>query len=160
RRARDRRGRDGGGARHRGLDQRHVDQAASEGGGAMSTAQLLALGPLARAVVGDVVYGDGRPHLPDDRLAAWIDRFAGVGPGRAGVAAELVAFSTRVAREAGEAAHDVVGQLLALAGVLLLDLQRVVELVEVDDTRARSDAARLLAHAWTRLPLERVRAPG
>jgi hypothetical protein len=112
-----------------------------------------ALVGLARELLADFEYGAGRPRLPEEKLLSWAERFAaGVDDAR-GLATDLVAFALKLTREAGDAGVEAIGQLLALAGVVLGDANRAAEMFGAAGVDVDKVAARATGFAASKIPV-------
>jgi hypothetical protein len=80
---------------------------------------------IAAELLADFELTEGRPQLSEAKLERWAVRFATEATdGPDDVAAQLLAFALKLTREIGAAGQIAIGQLTALAGVLLLDAGR------------------------------------
>ena len=103
------------------------------------------------AIAHDFVLIDGGPQLPATRVEAWAEALLVFDGDRDALCAEVLAFARKVAREAGAHASAAVGQLVSLAGVLLLDAG-ARDPHDVD-TRALLSAARIIGSSRPTTPV-------
>src|SRR5256885_14158482 len=102
----------------------------------------------------------GRPHLADDKLAAFADAIAASNGRRERIAVELAALARRLVRTEQEAWEDALAQLCLLIGVALTDLDRAGQLLAdtIGTDRARAVVG---AAASSKIPVGGAgRAPG
>ena len=86
-----------------------------------------ALGTFASALIQDFGFNDGRPTLSEEKLAHWTARCIGDVPACEETSRDLLAFAARLAREYPEAMGEAVGQLIGLAGLVLVDVEAALQ---------------------------------